>query len=181
MNAYRVYKPNKQGTGSASEWQLAFHTQEKFNPWKLFFSIAKQTATDENGNNRFDWDNAIKVKMDTSDLGEIIAVLDGKQKEAGHGGKIFHQFNNDNKIINFIKNEDNGSFFIKVSHQRNGDVVSYQQNLTIGEGCALKVLLQEALIKLNNWGYSNYRKNYAPKKLQQLPQESTDNNLQQAI
>ncbi len=181
MNAYRIYKPNKQGNGSASEWQLSFKREEKFSPWKLFFSIAKQTGTDENGNNRFDWDNAIKVKMDVNDLCEILAVLEDKQKEAGNGGKIFHQYGNANKIINFIHNEENNNFFIKVSHQNNGNVVSLQHNLSIGEGCALKVLIEEAIIKLTNWGYNNYRKNYTPKQMPSVPKESPQNTLQQAI
>ncbi len=169
MSGYRVYKANKQGTGAASEWQLSFKHQEKFSPWKLFFSIAKQLEKDEKGNPRFDWDHAICVKMDISDISEILAVLEGAQKEAGYGGKIFHKHGEDNKIINFIHNSENNNYFMKVSHQSPQGVTALQQNLTTAEGCALRTLLQHALIKLTNWGYSGGSKNYAPKTIPEMP------------
>jgi hypothetical protein len=182
MSGFRVYKANKQGTGTASEWQLSFKSQEKFSPWKLFFSIAKQLKKDEKGNPRFDWDNAICVKMDVTDISEIIAVLENRQKEAGYGGKIFHKHGNENKIINFIHNPEHDNFFIKVSHQSQKGVIALQQNLTIAEGCALRILLQHALLKLTNWGYSSMRKNYAPKTMPGVPRSAQEQPpFQQAI
>ena len=182
MSSYRVYKANKQGTGAASEWQLSFKNQERFSPWKLFFSIAKQLNKDENGNPHFNWDNAIRVKMDVTDISEILAVLENKQKEAGYGGKIFHKHGNNNKIINFIHNPEKSNYFIKVSHQSASGVVALQQNLTIAEGCALRILLEHALLKLTNWGYSNMQKNYAPKTIPDLPQKiQSQSPFQQAI
>ena len=172
MSGYRVYKANKQGTGSATEWQLSFKSQEKFSPWKLFFTIASQLEKDENGNPHFDWDKAIRVKMDVSDVSEILAVLEGYQKEAGYGGKIFHKHGDENKIINFIHNPENGNYFIKVSHQSSNGVMALQQNMTIAEGCALRILLQNALLKLTNWGYNNNRKNYAPKTIPERAQQT---------
>ncbi len=172
MSNYRVYKANKQGTGSATEWQLSFKGQEKFSPWKLFFSIAKQLEKDANGNPRFDWDNAICVKMDITDISEIIAVLEDQQKEAGNGGKIFHQHGTENKIINFIQNREHGGYFMKISHQSQKGVITLQQNLTMGEGCALRILLQNAVLKLTNWGYVNKRKNYAPKTIPETQRQA---------
>lgn len=179
MGSYRVYKANKQGTGAASEWQLSFKGQEKFSPWKVFFSIAKQLPQDENGNARFDWDHAIRLKMDVSDLCEIIAVLENKQKEAGYGGKIFHKHGSDNKIINFIHNSENNNYFMKVSHQSPNGVTALQQNLSIGEGCALHILLKEAILKLTNWGYTSARKSYAPEKIAEVQQQQPIQPLQQ--
>ena len=180
MNTYRVYRANKQGNGTASEWQLSYKGYEKYSPWKLFFSIATQTETDENGNARFDWDHAICVKMDVSDLCEILAVLEHKQSEAGNGGKIFHKKGNDNKIINFIHNENTKNYFIKVSHQSDKGVVAYQQNMSIAEGCALRVLIEQAIVKLANWGISGIEKDDANNSMQKslAPPQGT---FQQAI
>lgn len=179
MNTYRVYKANKQGNGSATEWQLSFKSQEQYNPWKLFFSIATQTTTDENGNARFDWENAIRVKMDVSDLCEILAVLEHKQSQVGNNGKIFHKMGNDNKIINFFHNENTNNYFIKVSHQTTGGVVSHQQNMSIAEGCALRVLIEQAIVKLTYWGVRGYQKKYANNQQQEAAAEQ--NAFQQAI
>jgi hypothetical protein len=179
MNAYRVYRANKQENGTASEWQLSFKSQEKYNPWKLFYSIASQAGIDENGNARFDWENATRVKMDVSDLCKILAVLEHKQSQAGHGGKIFHKHGNDNKIINFIHNENSNNYFMKVSHQSPAGVVTLQQNLSIGEGCALRVLIEQAIIKLTNWGTRGTRKNHQNHNMQSNP--ATQGAFQQAI
>lgn len=180
MNTYRVYRANKQGNGTATEWQLSFKSQEQYSPWKMFFSIAKQVEQDNNGNARFDWENAIRVKMDVSDLCEILAVLEHKQAQAGNGGKIFHKMGNDNKIINFFHNESTNNYFLKVSHQTTEGVVASQQNISIAEGCALRVLIEQAIVKLTYWGVRGYQKKYAGNNQQQ---ESTvqQNAFQQAI
>ena len=178
MNSFRVYRANKQENGTASEWQLSYKNQEKYNPWKLFFSIATQAGKDDNGNARFDWENAIKVKMEVSDLCEILAVLEHKQQQAGHGGKIFHKRGDENKIITFFHNEDNNNYFMKVSHQSPKGVVAYQLNLSIAEGCALRVLIEQAIIKLTNWGIRGTQKNYQNNNMQ-IP--TTQETFQQAI
>lgn len=169
MNTFRVYKPNKQGTGSASQWQLSYKSDDRYNPWKLFYEIAKQTVIDENGNARFDWENSIKVKMDISDIGEILAVLEQKQQQVGQDGKIFHKTEANNKVINFFFNEKTNNFFIKVSRQTTEGVVALQQNMSIGEGCTLRILLHEAILKLSYWGIRNVQKNYSNSNLQASP------------
>ena len=179
MNTFRVYKPNKQATGTASQWQLSFKKDEKYNPWKLFYEMAKQTGIDEKGNARFDWENAIRVKMDIPDLGEILAVLEQKQQQVGNDGKIFHKTDSNNKIINFFYNENSKNYFMKVSRQTAEGVVAFQQNMTIGEGCALSILLKEAIVKLSCWGTRNVQKNYSNPNLQVSPDRQ--NTLPQAM
>ncbi len=152
MNSFRVYKANKQSKGTASEWQLSYRHGEKYQPWKLFFSIATQIGVDENGNARFDWEKAICVRMGISDLCEILAVLEGRQESAGHEGKLYHATENDSKVINFFRNEGSGSYCIKVSHKSQRGLVALQQGLSVGEGCALRVLIESAIPKLVNWG-----------------------------
>lgn len=161
MNTFRVYKPNKQGTGTASQWQLSYQSDDRYHPWKLFYKIATQMGADENGNARFDWDNSIKVKMDISDLGEILAVLEHQQQQVGQDGKIFHKIGPNTKVINFFHNEANNNYFMKVSGKSPKGAVAYQQNMTIGEGCALRILLKEAVIKLSYWGIRGMQKSYS--------------------
>ena len=179
MNTFRVYKPNKQGTGTASQWQLSYKNDDRYHPWKLFYSIATQTGMDENGNARFDWENAIKVKMDIPDLGEILAVLEHQQQQVGHDGKLFHKSGANNKVINFFHNEANNNYFMKVSSKTSQGVIAYQQNMTIGEGCALRVLLKEAVLKLSYWGIRSMQKSYSNTNLQASP--APQNTFPQAI
>lgn len=168
MNSYRIYRANKNGTGTATDWQLSFKGQDRFSPWKLFLKIVKQVGVDDNGNARFNWDQGITVKLDLSDIGEILAVLDWKQAQVGSTGKLFHQNGNENKVINFNYNQNTNNYFIKISHQSANGVNSCQQTISLAEGKIIQTLLGHAILKLTGWsdarGYSkSSRAQYANK------------------
>jgi hypothetical protein len=46
---------------------------------------------------------------------------------------------------------------LKISHQSPRGVVVLQQNMTIGEGGILRVLIEEAIVKLSNWGVIGFQ------------------------
>lgn len=160
MGSYRVYKANRNGNGTASEWQLSHKSQDQYSPWKCFLSLAPQCAdADVNGNARFDWDNSIRLKMDITDLSEFLAVLEWKKAQAGFDGKIFHKKGDENKIINFSYNQKNNQYYLRVSHQTSNGVNTLQQGISLAEGCALQTLIQNAIVKMTGWGSTGKRRN----------------------
>ena len=77
---YRIYKPNKNNSGSVSSWQVSLDSNpEKGN--NVFLDCANQKQS-ENDNAAFDWDNKVTVKLGLPDLGAILSVLNGRQDGA---------------------------------------------------------------------------------------------------
>ncbi len=75
-NEYAIYKPNGRGTGGVIRLE--------FNRTKgaVFVDAASQS-----GEKQFDWEQKITMKWGLSDLGTVLATLQGRQEQA----KLFHQ------------------------------------------------------------------------------------------
>ncbi len=144
---FRVYRANKTNTGTATAWQLANKKDNKYDPFMVFLIGTNQTGSDENGNAKFDWQNAINVKMGENDLGEFIAVLERRKDEL----KLFHETpGGGNKVINFSL-LDKG-YGLKISAQdkdKNNKQVS--QVIGFGEAAVLLVLLKRAVEQIYQW------------------------------
>jgi len=150
---FRLYRPNRSNNGTAFSAQLSYKKENKYNPWFLFFIMAPQTGTDQNGNASFDWnDKAITVKIGENDLGEFIAVLEGRKSEVGKEGSLFHKTpSGGNKIISF-KRLDNKDYALGISFKNpSGELIKYYQGISKGEAALLLTLLKSAAIKLYGW------------------------------
>jgi len=150
---FRIYRPNKNKTGSAFAAQLSYKKENKYNPWFLFFVMAPQTGIDPNGNASFDWkDSAITVKMGDNDIGEFIAVLEGRKSEVGQKGSLFHQTpSGGNKMISF-KKLDSTDYGLNISFKTpSGDLIKYYQTVSKGEAAFLLTLLRAAAVKIYGW------------------------------
>lgn len=87
------YHPNGKGTGAAVEFEL--HPAHDNTDGSLMMKIANQT---EVGNMRapnptfarFDWKNAINVKLDFNDLCHILQVFRGEVESIGEGRGLYH-------------------------------------------------------------------------------------------
>ena len=83
---WRVYKPNKSGSGAASRLEMKVVEDERTGangPFtvrdvQLFWVASPQTGTDSNGNASFSWsqkeDNkSVTLKLGETDVGEVLA------------------------------------------------------------------------------------------------------------
>lgn len=151
MKSFRIYRANKTNTGTASEWQLAYKPNEKFDKNILFLVVAKQTGVDANDNATFGWkeDSKITVKLEATDIGELLSVLERRKNNA----KLYHESPaGGNKGIALSKNDNEDGYYLKVSYQdKEKKLTAYQQVLSIGDAAVLAVLLRRAIEVIFDW------------------------------
>jgi len=87
------YHANPKGTGSAVQMNL--HPAHDDTDGSIMLKMANQmTVGDRRGPNptfsRFDWENAICVKLDFSDLTQILQVLRGECESLNEGKGLYH-------------------------------------------------------------------------------------------
>ena len=87
------YHPNAKGTGSAIEFEL--HPAHDDTAGSIFARIARQKTVGSNDNGTrtfatFDWSNSITVKLDISDLSNMMMVFRGIQESINNGKGLLH-------------------------------------------------------------------------------------------
>lgn len=160
---YRIYKPNPNKNGAASKLQIKVK-QEEYRQVLLFWESALQTGIDAQGNASFGWKEngkRIAFKLEAIDIGEILAVLNGKKPFAGmpakdgKGGAIFHKNATGNAVFKLQKAEKEGITFywFELSAKKNdgGPAVSIKHTITAAEGEVLRVLMTDAISLMHNW------------------------------
>ena len=90
----RFFHPNGKGTGCAVEMNL--HPAHDRVDGSIMVKVANQmTVGDIRGPNpifpRFDWENAVCVKLDFSDLCRMLQVFRGECEELENGKGIYHR------------------------------------------------------------------------------------------
>ena len=98
------YKANAKGTGSAVKFEL--HPAHGDVQGSIFVTLAAQKTTGAvQGGTRifptFDWKEAILLKLDRSDLSQILQVLRGMQESVNGDKGIFHQGMRGKAVIRF--------------------------------------------------------------------------------
>ena len=84
---YPIYKPNARGTGGVVRFGLNVAKAS------LFVDAANQS-----GEKQFDWENKITMKWGLSDIGTVIALLQGRVPQA----KLFHRAERANSAFELI-------------------------------------------------------------------------------
>lgn len=120
------YRANAKGTGSAIRFEL--HPAHDDVQGSVFVTLAMQkTVGTVQGNTRvfptFDWKGAIVLKLDRSDLSQILQVLRGMQETINGDKGLFHQGVKGRAVIRF-------------SHQiepRPGYMLSVKKTFSTGE------------------------------------------------
>lgn len=162
---FRVYRPNKNGSGAASAFQFvdkekSYKTKDKeekviYSEGMLFWTMAQQTGTDANGNASFGWGQQGKhvvVKLEETDVGEILSVIRGFKASAGTDKGMFHQNATGNSVINFSAKEDNSGFYVKISAKKDKEEkVAVQHVLSLADAMVLETLLRQFLVKKYGW------------------------------
>jgi hypothetical protein len=159
---YRIYKPKNDKTGAASKLQLKIK-HDRYREVYLFWEAAQQIGLDANGNASFAWaipEKKITFKLESVDIGEILAVLNGKKDFAGmpakdgKGGAIFHQNEKGNTVFKFQKMEKDGNvtYWLQItSKKKDGKLTEVKHTISCSEGEVLKVLLTDAISCMYNW------------------------------
>jgi Whirly transcription factor len=137
---YTIYKPNSRGSGGVVRFGL--------NRAKACLFV---DATNQSGEKQFDWENKITMKWALSDLGTVLAALQGQMPQA----KLFHQSERANSAFELTRQEDpdRAPYILMISRQNAADksLRKVMLPLSHGEAAVLETALQTAIARLLNW------------------------------
>lgn len=137
---YPIYKPNSRGTGGVVRFGL---NRAK---GSVFVDAAAQS-----GEKQFDWENKITMKWGLSDIGPVLAALQGRLPQA----KLFHQSEKANSAFELTLREDpeRAPYMLSVSRQDSADKSLRKVTipLTHGEAAVLETALRAAITRLLGW------------------------------
>lgn len=136
---YTLYKPTRKQTGGAIKFNV--HKTGKFSFMKAAPQIGALGASKV-----FGWDDedSINVKMNLSDLGAFLSVIEGYAKDGV--AKLFHKTDADNKIIEFTHVPDRGGYSLNISHKRgSSDARKVFVGITYAESMILKVYIENTI------------------------------------
>jgi len=137
---YTIYKPNPRTTGGVVRFSL------NRNKAALFVDAANQS-----GEKQFDWENKITMKWNLSDIGQVLATLQGGLTQA----KLFHQSEKANSTFELSVRDDPGRapYLLGMSRQIAADksVRKVAIPLTHGEAAVLEATLRTAVSRLIGW------------------------------
>lgn len=137
---YAIYKPNPRGSGGVVRFSL---NRPKAS---VFVDAACQS-----GEKQFDWENKITMKWSLSDLGQVLATLQGRLPQA----KLFHQSEKANSAFELTLREepDRAPYLLGVSRQNATDKSLRKVTipLTHGEAAVLETALRAAITRLLKW------------------------------
>ena len=139
-NDHTIYKPNSRGSGGVMRFSL------NRTKGAVFLDAASQS-----GEKSFDWEKKITMKWGLSDLGPVIAVLQGRQESA----KLFHQSDKANSAFEISRRDDpdRAPFLASMSRQESADKSLRKVTipLTLGEAVVLETALRAAVTRLIGW------------------------------
>ncbi len=151
VKEWRCYKPTGAGKGAASKIQAVNRNGKLM----VFLVISPQTGIDENDNASFAWSNendtsSVTVKLGETDIGEILAVLDGLKLMAGNKEKgMFHKNEKGSTTITFEQGEYNGEINYRLRASKKADgaaqAIAHQHYISAGESRILKQVLEKII------------------------------------
>lgn len=100
------YHANGKGTGSAMKLELYPARVGDPDSGAIYATIATQSSLGDRRSTppvypRFDWDNALKVKLDFTDLSKVLQVLRGETESIDEGKGLFHRYADKYQLIKF--------------------------------------------------------------------------------
>jgi hypothetical protein len=137
---YAIYKPNSRGSGGVIRFGL--------NKAKgaMFVDAANQS-----GEKQFDWDSKFTMKWGLSDLGPVLATLQGRQSQV----KLFHQSEKANSAFELSLRDDpeRAPYMMSISRQDAMDKSLRKVSIPIshGEAAVLESALRAAIGRLLRW------------------------------
>ncbi|MBA4389004.1 MAG: hypothetical protein C0404_13565 [Verrucomicrobia bacterium] len=136
-----IYHPSSAGTGAALRLEPRVNRADSDNYNCFFLELAVQkTGASRDGDKRipatFDWEKKLTVKLDFSDICELLAVLEGKvEKVGGQKGGLYHQNGAGSTVISLQKSEK-GGYYIGLS-KKSGDAAAVRVGVLLSEAEAI--------------------------------------------
>lgn len=101
-----LYHANCKGTGSAMKMELYPLKIGNLDSGAIYATIARQSSLGDRRSTppiytSFDWDNALKVKLDFTDLAKVLQVLRGETESIDEGKGLFHRYADKCQVIKF--------------------------------------------------------------------------------
>lgn len=149
------YHPNQQGTGSALqiEPRLNRRNGDRYNCFFADMAVQKSCVSRTQGKlvpATFDWSNKLTVKLDFTDLCEILAVLEGRMPHLGGKRKcLYHANGTANTVISLSPARDMQGWYFSLSRKNGADnAIRINILLSIAEATGLRCVLQTGLFFL---------------------------------
>ena len=137
---YAIYKPNSRGSGGVVRFGL---NRQKAS---VFVDAAVQS-----GERQFDWENKITMKWGLSDIGTVLATLQGNLPLA----KLFHQAEKATSAFELTRRDDpeRSPYFLSISRQDGADQSLRKISIPLshGEAAVLETALRAAVTRLLGW------------------------------
>lgn len=151
-HAYDAYfHASPKGTGSACRFEL--HPAHDDVAGSIFVQMAMQkTVGSYQGGTQifptFDWENKITLKLDRTDLSQIIQVLRGMRESINDGKGIFHRSGTANTVIKFYHQiEPKSGYMLSVSRKTlNGALKGCWFFFDVDEALTLMLSLEQAML-----------------------------------
>lgn len=137
---YAIYKPNSRGSGGVVRFGL---NRSKA---AVFVDAAAQS-----GEKQFDWDQKITMKWGLSDIGTVLAILQGRMPQ----GKLFHQSEKASSTFELILRDDpeRAPFMLSISRQDTMDKSLRKVGIPLShaEAAVLETALRAAVTSILGW------------------------------
>jgi Whirly transcription factor len=108
-------------------------------------------AAAQSGEKQFDWDQKIIMKWGLSDIGAVLAVLQGRTTEA----KLFHQSEKANSAFDLSLRDDpdRAPFLMTISRQDAADKTLRKVTIPVShaEAAILETALRTAVTRILRW------------------------------
>jgi len=137
---YAIYKPNSRGSGGVVRFSL------NRTKGAIFVDAAVQL-----GEKQFDWEHKITMKWGLTDVGTVLAALQGRVPQA----KLFHQAEKASSAfeLTFRDDPERAPYFVSVSRQDAADKSLRKVTIPLshGEAALLEAALRGAVTRLLGW------------------------------
>jgi len=136
-------KPNKSGTGSTV--QFALNTKHGC----VLMTLAKQVEGTNVDSAKFDYENKITFKLNTTELGQFLRVFMGKDESINNEKGLFHSFEGNSSTIKCKKNDPKyGGFYLTAKRGESSCAAA----ISDGEAEVLISLFTQAIVTIYAWG-----------------------------
>lgn len=154
IHDFPMYRGNKTNNGCATKIEAVKKTDEEGQERIYMFWIgAKQNGTNKDGHATFGWtdkNNTVNIKLGQIDVGEILAVINGKKGHVGREANkgLFHQNPKGNSTLTFSFDEAKQAYNVRLSAKRDNNLCAISHSISLAEGEILRVILSSVVSKL---------------------------------
>ena len=137
---YAIYKPNSRGSGGVIRFE-----------WNREKASVFVDAASQSGDKQFDWENKITMKWALTDLGNILATLQGRQAQS----KLFHQSERANSAfeLTYQTDPERAPYLMSLSRQELKDKTLRKVSIPVshGEAAVLETAVRTAIGRILGW------------------------------